>query len=175
MRSGQEPQTCGSVFSTTLQTQRDNWQHSSLSICGVPPANVPPSLPPSPHPLLHTHLHLRPKSQSTHVPLFAALLAVRGPLVWPTVAGISQSHPWCPPCPLGPSSTPPHQLLLGRDRAQVCSCISARLYLKKHLSIFISEDADRDFGAPDGRSCRCGAICKIHTDVSLQCSTLTHP
>lgn len=121
MRSGQEPQTCGSQFSTMVQTQRDNWQDSSLSIWDAPPANVPPVCPPTPQ-------HIPPQTHlKQHTVCWLAISA--GPLAWPCILGFPIVSPGVPLAPMPPPPQPPRtgqvklaHFLGGRDRAQVCSC-----------------------------------------------------
>lgn len=89
MRSGQEPQTCGSVFSIVVQTQRDNWQHSSLSIWDAPPANVPPVCPSTPQ-----HIHTKPISVNVAQGLLACHQCTTTGMAFHS--GISHSQPYCP-------------------------------------------------------------------------------
>ncbi len=122
MRSGQERQTCGSMFSTVLQTQRDNWQHSS-PIWDALPANVPPVCLPPPHqPPPQTHL----SQHMAHCLLAHHQCRTIG---LDLHSGISHSQPWCPPYPHTPLLYPPpagqvrpSRFFGGRDRTQVRSC-----------------------------------------------------
>lgn len=91
------------VFSTVLQTQRDNWQHSSLSIWDAATANVFLVCPSTPQntdtkPMLVSMVH-------------CLLASSAGPV----------GQPSCP-LPTSPFNLTSQSILRGRDRAQACSC-----------------------------------------------------
>lgn len=110
-------------FSTMLQTQRDNWQHSFLSIWDALSANVPPACPPRPRPpppkahlsqhmvqCLLAHHQCRNRGLTIHI-------------------GISHTQPGCPLYPYTPIPHPPcagqvrpTHFLGVRDSTQVQSC-----------------------------------------------------
>lgn len=110
-------------FSTVLQTQRDNWQHSFLSIWDASPANVPPACPPHPHPpppQTHLSQHMA-HCLLAHHQCRTIDLALH--------IGISRSQPRCPPYPHTPIPHPPSagqvrptHFLGVCDRTQVQSC-----------------------------------------------------
>lgn len=122
MRSGQELQDLWFTFSTALQTQRDNWQQSVVSVWDAPPANVPAAIQPNPLP---------PLSQPTHGllsagPSSSSSSSLQDHSLGPLWEHFQQSSPLstCPspvqPVPKAGQVKATHMAWV-RDRAQVLS------------------------------------------------------
>lgn len=113
MRSGQELQDLWFVFSTVLQTQRDNWQESVVSVRDALPANVPSAIQPNPLPPLsqaRLNQHMAYCLLGHHHPHHHHCKAI----VSARCGSISNSHPliYMPP----PTPTPNPSPNLARSR-----------------------------------------------------------